>query len=352
MSGDERILLAHGGGGTLSRRLIEDEFLRAFDNPILRDLDDAAPLGEASPAGTTSPPTATGTSDLTRLAVTTDAYVVSPPFFPGGDIGHLAIAGTVNDLSVSGARPRWITCSFILEEGLPLSDLRRVIGSMAETAREAGVSIVAGDTKVVERGAADRLFVTTTGVGTISGLPAGWGLPEEGDRVLVNGTLGDHGFTILAVREGLEFEHPLRSDTAPLNGLIFGLLEAGVRIRLMRDLTRGGLGGILHELAADRSWGFHIAEGTLPLSPAVRSFSELLGLDPLFVANEGKLVLVVAEQDADKALDLMRDHPYGRQAADIGAVTCQTPGMVVMETPLGSRRLIEPPSGEQLPRIC
>lgn len=336
MKPPDRILLAHGGGGSLSGALIRDIFLPAFDNPALAPLSDAALL--SLPGG--------------RFAFTTDSYVVTPSFFPGGDIGTLAVAGTVNDLAVSGAVPRFLSCAFILEEGLPLDDLRRVVTSMARAAREAGVQLVTGDTKVVQRGAADGIFITTAGVGELRSLPEGWGTPVPGDRVLVNGPVGDHGFAVLAAREGLIFDSPLQSDCAPLNGLIDALFDASVHVRFMRDATRGGLAAVLNELAMGQEWGVALQAGAIPISAAARSLGEILGIDPLFAANEGKVVAVVAAEDADAALESMQAHPLGREAALIGTIESDLDGLVTLETGFGGRRLLDMPLGEQLPRIC
>ncbi len=337
MSAEERVLLAHGGGGSLSARLVRDVFLPAFDNPELSRLGDSALID-------------LGTH---RLAFTTDAYVVSPRFFPGGDIGTLAVAGTVNDLAVVGAVPRYLSCSFVLEEGLPLDDLRRIAASMAATAAEAGVVLVTGDTKVVERGGADGLFITTSGLGAMrEDLPAGWGEPRAGDVVLVNGTLGDHGMAVMSAREGLRFDSPIQSDCAPLNGLIAALFDAGVKLRFLRDATRGGLAAVTNELAAGRDWGVALSNKALPVSPAVRSLCEILGIDPLFVANEGKVVVVVAPEDEARALDVMHGHSRGAGAAAIGAIEARLGGLVTLDTELGGRRILDMPLGEQLPRIC
>lgn len=332
----ERVLMAHGGGGTLSRRLVQEVFLPAFSNVALAPLGDAAVL----------------TLPRERLAFTTDAYVVSPPFFPGGDIGTLAVAGTVNDLAVSGAIPRHLSCAFILEEGLSLDDLRAVVASMARTALEAGVTLVAGDTKVVERGGADGLFITTAGIGELRDLPEGWGEPRAGDAVLINGPVGDHGFTVLATREGLAFETPLRSDCAPLNGLIDRLFAAGVRVRFMRDATRGGLAAVLNELVSSRPWGAALDGTRIPVTAAARSLGELLGIDPLFVANEGKVVMVVAAEDALLAEQTLKAHPLGTEAAVIGRIEAEIPGLVTVESGFGGGRILDMPLGEQLPRIC
>ena len=334
----ERVLLAHGGGGSLSGTLIREIFLPAFRNEALACLADAAVL----------PPMRPGAG----FAFTTDSYVISPPFFPGGDIGRLAVAGTVNDLAVSGAEPLYLACSFVLEEGFLIADLQRIAASMAATALEAGIVVVTGDTKVVERGAADGIFITTAGVGVLRDLPLGWGAPQPGDAVLVNGTLGDHGFAVLAAREGLGFSTPLQSDCAPLGGIIEDLFSAGIRLRFLRDATRGGLAAILNELVTGKRWGVCLRESSLPLSTGVRSFSEILGIDPLYVANEGKFVAVVAPEDAGRALDLMRAHPLGRQAAVVGRIEGSIGGLVTMTTGLGAQRIVHMPLGEQLPRIC
>lgn len=334
---DRLVLLAHGGGGSLSADLVREVFLGSFGNPVLDVLGDAAVV--ALPPG--------------RIAFTTDSFVVSPPFFPGGDIGTLAVAGTVNDLAVSGARPRFLSCAFILEEGLLLDDLRRVAESVARTAAEAGVTMVTGDTKVVGRGAADHLFITTAGIGELrDDLPAGWGHPQGGDAVLVNGCLGDHGFTVLAAREGLEFHSSLESDCAPLNGLVDALFSAGIAVRFLRDATRGGLAAVLNELVAGEPWGVNLQEAALPVSPPARSLSEILGIDPLHVANEGKLVAVVAGEDAARALATMRAHALGKDAAVVGRVEADLAGLVTVDTGLGGLRILDMPLGEQLPRIC
>jgi hydrogenase expression/formation protein HypE len=332
----ERILLAHGGGGSLSAQLVREVFLPAFANEALAVLDDAAVL----------------TLPGDRIAFTTDSYVVSPLFFPGGDIGGLSVAGTVNDLAVCGARPRHLSCSFILEEGLSLEDLRAIVASMARTAAVAGVTLVTGDTKVVEHGSADGVYITTAGVGEVRDLPPGWGAPRPGDAVLINGPVGDHGFAVLAAREGLNFQTPLRSDCAPLNGLIDELFGAGLALRFLRDATRGGLAAVLNELAVGKDWGVLLAECAIPVSGAARSLGEILGIDPLFVANEGKVVAVVAGEDADDALAVMRRHPLGTAAAVIGRIESDMDGWVAIETGLGAHRILDMPMGEQLPRIC
>ncbi len=332
-----RVLLAHGSGGRLSHELVEQIFLPHFHNPILARLDDSALL-EAHKG---------------RLAFTTDSYVVSPLFFPGGDIGKLAICGTINDLAMSGARPLYLSASFIIEEGFPLADLERIVQSMEETAEEAGVKIVAGDTKVVGEGAADGLFITTAGMGVVpEGIEISGSKAQPGDMVIVSGTIGDHGIAILSQREGLEFASSLESDCAPLHGLVEEMLKASKEIHSLRDPTRGGLATTLNEFALQSGVGFLIHEEKIPLRDEVRGVCELLGLDPLYLANEGKLVAVVPAQVADRVLAAMKGHPYGAQAVAMGEVTAEHPGRVVMRTALGAHRLVDMAVGEILPRIC
>jgi hydrogenase expression/formation protein HypE len=339
-AGYDRVLLGHGSGGRLSHDLVTRLFLPAFGNEVLNRLEDQATC--AVPL----------LSDA-RLALTTDSFVVRPIFFPGGDIGCMAVHGTVNDLAVGGATPLFLTAAFILEEGLPLDDLRRIIVSMKRAADDAEVAIVAGDTKVVDRGKGDQIFITTTGVGLI---PAGRTLSiaaaQPGDRVIVSGTIGDHGMAIMSVREGLEFETTLESDTAALNGLAAAMLAGCGGIRAMRDPTRGGLSSALNELAAASRVGVELVEQHLPLREPVRAACEILGLDPLYVANEGKLIAVVAPDNADGLLDVMRRHPLGRDAVLIGQVTADHPGTVVMRSVAGGTRVVPMLAGEQLPRIC
>ncbi|GAB4506455.1 MAG: hydrogenase expression/formation protein HypE [Anaerolineales bacterium] len=333
---DEAILLAHGSGGRLTHELIRDLFLSELSNPFLDALGDAAVL-----------PPQSG-----RLALTTDSYVIRPVFFPGGDIGKLAVCGTVNDLSMVGARPLFLTIGFILEEGLPFADLRRIVRSAAQTAREAGVQIVAGDTKVVDRGSADQVFINTAGVGLIpEGVSLSPSAIRPGDVVLVSGTVGDHGIAVMAQREGLGLSTSLVSDCAPLNGLAQAVVACG-GVRVMRDPTRGGLATTLVELAQAGGVGLEIDESAVPVKDAVRGACELLGLDPLYVANEGKLVAVVAAEAADAALAAMQAHPLGRDARIIGRATDAHPGRVVLKTLLGVSRVVEMLTGEQLPRIC
>ena len=339
----ERILLAHGSGGVMTHELIHDVFVRHFDHPALDAMGDAAVL-PALPEG--------------RLAMTTDSYVVQPLFFPGGDIGELAVCGTVNDLAVAGARPLYLTSGFILEEGLPWETLERVVASMAATAREAGVRIVAGDTKVVERGAADGLFINTAGVGVVPpGLTLDPARLQPGDALLVNGTMGDHGLAVMIQREELAFGSALESDSAPLNGLIAAVRDAlggsaPGSVRCMRDATRGGLATVLNEWTETASVGIEVEESAIPVREDVRAACEFLGLDPLYAANEGKVVIALAAEAAETALAAMRAHPLGHDAALIGRVTAEHPGRVALRTPYGARRVLPMLTGAQLPRIC
>jgi len=350
---DDVILLAHGSGGRLSHDLVEKLFVRYFDNPTLLQLDDSAVV-QLSRAPYDIPP-GQEPAAMPWLAFSTDSYVVSPLVFPGGDIGKLAVCGTVNDLSMSGARPLWLSAGFIIEEGLRRAELERLVASMAATAERAGVQIVTGDTKVVDRGSADKLFINTAGVGRIPpGVTIAGDQAQPGDVILVNGTIGDHGMTIMTQREGLRFDSPLESDCAPLNGLVASLLAAlpAGTVHCLRDPTRGGLATALNELAARSGVGIEIEETALPVREAVRAACELLGLDPLFVANEGKLVAIVAPEAADAALAAVQAHEYGTDATVIGRVTEAHPGRVVLRTALGARRVVDMLVGEQLPRIC
>ena len=331
--------MAHGSGGRLSHELVERVFVARFSNAKLDRMDDAAVVELGA--------------DGNRMAFTTDSYVVSPIVFPGGDIGKLAVCGTVNDLSMMGARPLYLSTGWIIEEGLTFGELERIADSMAETARESGVRIVTGDTKVVDRGHADKLFINTAGIGIVPrGVEVAGANAQEGDVILVSGTMGDHGMAILVQREGLSFSLPLESDCAPLNGLVEAMLGASDGIHSLRDPTRGGLATALNELAASSDAGMEIEESSVPVRDAVRAACELLGLDPFYVANEGKLVAVVAERDAGAVLTAMRSHPLGEDAAIIGRVTDGHPGRVVLRTSLGSRRILDMLTGEQLPRIC
>ncbi|MGA7108300.1 MAG: hydrogenase expression/formation protein HypE [Terracidiphilus sp.] len=332
------IVMGHGGGGKLGNELVEHLFLPAFRNPALENLGDAAVLDLGSG----------------KLAMSTDSFVVQPLFFPGGSIGALAVNGTVNDLAVSGAEPKFLSASFILEEGFPLAQLAAIVEAMAEAAAKSGIRIVTGDTKVVERGHGDGCYINTAGIGTLRpGITVGPHRAQAGDVVLVSGTMGDHGMAIMSVREGLEFESPIRSDCAALNGMISDVLDAaGDAVHAMRDPTRGGLASTLNEIASASNVGIDIDETSMPVRTEVQSACELLGLDPVYVANEGKAVFFVAPEAAARVLDVLRAHPLGREAARIGQVTAQHPHMLVARTVLGANRVIPTQIGEQLPRIC
>ena len=333
----ELITLAHGAGGSLTGVLIKELFRRHFDNEFLAEAHDSARL-----------PGIAG-----KLAFTTDSYVIDPLFFPGGNIGKLAVCGTVNDLAMSGARPLYLSCGFIIEEGLPVSLLESVVASMASAAGEAGVLIVAGDTKVVNRGAADKLFVNTSGIGEIpQGIDISGGNAKPGDSVIASGTLGDHGAVILVEREKLGLESPLESDCAPLCGLVADMLEACPDIRVLRDPTRGGAATALNEIAVQSQVGIEIDEETIPVRAAVRGICEILGLDPLYLANEGKLIAIVPAGKTDAVLKAMQSHPYGREAAIIGRVLPEPRGRLVLKTPYGSRRILDIMVSDSLPRIC
>ncbi len=352
------VLLDYGSGGRASQRLISEMFVRHFDNPILRMMDDAARLEMTGP-----------------LAMSTDSYVVDPIFFSGGNIGSLAVHGTINDVSMLGARPRYMSCAFILEEGFEMDALEQIVATMGEAARKAGVDIVTGDTKVVPRGACDKIFINTTGIGEIIANPAPSGhRAEAGDAILVSGSMGDHGLTILSQRQGLNFSADVASDSAALNGTILRLIEEIGDVHVLRDPTRGGLATTLNEIAGQSQVVCHILEDAIPVRDAVRNGCSFLGLDPLYLANEGKLICIVPEKDAEKALAILKEGPHGEFAARIGSViapavassTAQDPsatiaglgairgkaGQVIMETPLGGHRLLSMLEGEQLPRIC
>lgn len=332
------VTLAHGGGGRLTQMLIERMFVPAFHNATLEALHDGAILPV----------------DAGRLAFSTDSFVVSPIFFPGGDIGSLAIHGTVNDLAMCGARPYVLSSAMILEEGLPMQDLWRVVQSMQQAALRVGVPIVTGDTKVVDKGKGDGVFINTTGIGII---PPGVQISplrmRAGDVVLINGEIAAHGIAIMSVREGLEFETALESDSAPLNDLVAQILAVGgERVHVLRDPTRGGLSSTLNEIAAQGQAGIHLNETSIPIGDAVRGACEILGLDPLYVANEGKCLVIVAREVADAVLATMRAHPLGLQSAIIGEVVADHPRKVVMRSRIGGMRVVDMLSGEQLPRIC
>ncbi len=333
----DRILLEHGGGGLLSHELITEVFLPLLKNPCLERLEDSAVMRVGDQ----------------MLCFTTDSYVIDPIFFPGGDIGSLAVHGTVNDLSVCGGKPLVMSAGFILEEGFPMEDLRRITRSMAEAARKAGVAIVTGDTKVVARGAADGLFINTSGIGIIEYLaPLSVKSIAPGDALIVSGTIGDHGAAVLSKRRELGVISEVRSDSAPLNGLIGAVLEASPNIHCMRDPTRGGLGAILAEIAEQSGCLIELREKDVPVREEVRGICEILGFDPLFLANEGKVAVFCAAADAEKVLNVMRAHEYGRDAAVIGAVGDRGRGRLVLRTVIGGSREVDLPVGELVPRIC
>lgn len=334
---EDCILLDAGSGGRASQRLIADCFQRHFSNTILNRMDDAAQL-EMDMQG--------------PLAMSTDSYTVTPLFFPGGSIGTLAVHGTVNDVSMLGARPRFLSCAFIIEEGLPVETLERIVRDMAEAAQHAGVQIVTGDTKVVQRGACDRIFINTTGIGVITADPAPSGHnARPGDVVLVSGAMGDHGLTIMAHREGLSFLSDVQSDSAPLNNMLQNVLHAVEEVHVLRDPTRGGLATTLNEIAQQSGVSIVLEESAIPVHESVRSGCSFLGLDPLYLANEGKCICILPAADADAALEAMRNSPYGREAAIIGRVEEGKP-QVRLTTPIGGQRLLGMLEGAQLPRIC
>jgi len=331
------VLMAHGGGGRLMQQLIERMFLTAFASAELEERHDGALLQAGNQ----------------RFAFTTDSYVVKPLFFPGGDIGTLAVDGTVNDLAMCGARPLWLSAGFIIEEGLPMDTLWRVVQSMRAAADAAGVRIVTGDTKVVDRGKGDGLFVNTAGVGVIEHSQViGPRQVQPGDAVLLSGDVGRHGMAILSVREGLEFETTIESDCAPLNGVVADLLAAGVELHCLRDCTRGGLAAVLNEIAETAKVGVHLHEDAVPVAEQVRGACEILGFDPLYVANEGRFALFLPAREADRALEILRRHPVAEAACRIGEVTAGNPGQVTMRSRVGAQRILDLLSGEQLPRIC
>lgn len=338
----DTITLAHGAGGKAMHDLIEAVFVESFDSPELRGLEDQARFDLAAL-----------TAQGDRLALTTDSYVVDPLFFPGGDIGKLAVSGTVNDLAVGGARPLYLTCALIIEEGLPVAELRRIIASMKAAADSAGVAIVTGDTKVVPKGAADKLFINTAGVGVIpAGLAIGANRARPGDRILINGHIGDHGAAIVDARGDMALDNPVESDCQPLNSLIAAMLDTCPDIHCLRDATRGGVATVLNEFAQASGVAMELDENTLPLRPEVRGVCELLGLDPLYLANEGKLIAIVPAESADALLATLRSHPAGRHGAIIGEVRDAPAGRVTLRTTFGGHRIIDTLLGEQLPRIC
>ncbi len=338
LSHNEQIVMGHGSGGKMSLDLIAKLFVPAFNNPA---------LGAGDDAGVVQP------SQDTRLAISTDSHVVTPLFFPGGDIGRLAVCGTVNDVAMLGATPRYLTAGFVLEEGLALETLRLVIASMRAAAQEALVQIVAGDTKVVQRGKADGLYITTTGVGIVpTGVAIGGAKAQPGDVVILSGTMGDHGIAVLGARGDLGFETAVQSDVAPLNHLITAMLSASSRVHVLRDPTRGGVATTLNEIARQSNVGIVIEEDKLPVRPAVAAACEMLGFDPLYIANEGKVIVIVARADAEKILATMRATQYGEAAVIIGEVKAEPAKRVLMKTRIGSTRIVDVLMGEMLPRIC
>lgn len=335
---DEVVTLAHGAGGKATAALFEAIFLPALDNEQLEARGDSATV--TLPSGE-------------QLAFTTDSFVVKPLRFPGGSVGHLCVHGTINDLAVSGARPLALSAAFVIEEGLPIEELRQIVADTASAAATAGVPVVAGDTKVVDRGAADRMYISTSGIGLVPpGRQLGPAQVEPGDAVVCSGTIGDHGMAVMLARGDLALEADITSDTAPLHGLVEALLGAVPGTRWMRDATRGGVGTVCNELAQAANVTVVLHEAALPVRPAVAAACELLGIDPLYVANEGKLVAVVPAAAASAALDALHQHPYGREAAVIGVVAADPPGLVVLMTPMGSTRIVEVLVGDPLPRIC
>lgn len=336
---NKHILLGHGSGGELSHDLISNIFVKHFDNPILRTQTDSALLEV----------------NASCLAYTTDSYVVDPIFFPGGNIGKIAIAGTVNDLAVSGAKPLYLSVGFIIEEGFPISDLETIVKSMAEEAKKAGVSIVTGDTKVVNRGKVDKIFINTSGIGILEkeqfAISTGADV-KVGDKIIINGSIADHGITILSARNDLNIRAKVQSDCACLNHLIAKVKDSGAKIKFMRDATRGGLATVLTELVENREFGLEIDELNLVVNESVRGMCELLGFDPLYVANEGKVLMVIAAEDADNALEIIKLDPLGKDATIIGEIVESHPGKGWITTMIGGKRIIDMLAGEQLPRIC
>lgn len=333
----ERILLAHGGGGTLSHQLISKLFYPQFDNDILNQQHDS------------------GVFEINgqKFAFTTDSYVVQPIFFPGGDIGSLAVNGTINDLSVAGANPLFISAAFIIEEGFEIEELWKIVLSMQKATKEAGVKIITGDTKVVDKGKGDKIFINTSGIGIV---PEGVNISpkncKDGDVIILSGKIAEHGVAIMSSRENLEFETTIKSDTAPLNGLVQKMLNTSNKIHVMRDPTRGGIASTLNEVAKTANIGILIDENKIPISEEVKGACEILGLDPLYIANEGKLIAFVSENSADAVLNAMKSHDLGKESVIIGKVTASDPGIVIMKTNIGSKRIVDMMSGEQLPRIC
>jgi hydrogenase expression/formation protein HypE len=335
----EKILLSHGNGGKMMHHLIENLFLKHFSNPILEEQTDAAILHV----------------DSSEIAFTTDSYVIDPLFFPGGNIGKLAVCGTVNDLAVSGSIPQYISVSFIIEEGFPMETMEMIVHSLAAEARNAGVRIVTGDTKVVNKGKCDKLFINTAGIGIIKKEDRSIGnlqTIQPGDLIIINGTIGDHGMAVMSARESFNFKSPAISDCASLNHLIREVLDSSGSVKFMRDPTRGGVATVLNELASKTGLGIEIDESALPLSRGVSAMCEILGFDPLHIANEGKVIIVAAEEEGGRILDTMKNNDLGRQSAVIGRITSEHPGKVVLKTETGGKRIIDSLTGDPLPRIC
>lgn len=335
----DKILLGHGSGGKLSHELIDNLFAKHFSNPILSQQSDSAIIG----------------LNASHIAFTTDSFVVDPIFFPGGNIGNLAVAGTVNDLAVSGAKPMYLSAAFIIEEGFSYGELEKIVISMAEDAKKAGITIVTGDTKVVDRGKCDKVFINTSGIGILDKqnieISSGSDI-KPGDKIIINGSIGDHGMSVMAARNELNIRTHIETDCACLNHLISDALKVSDKIRFMRDATRGGLGTVLSELVTDSDYGIQIDEEKLVIHESVRGLCELLGFDPLYVANEGKVVMVVGNEDAQKVLDTIKESPFGKEASIIGEVSKNHKGMAWLNTSVGGKRIIEMLSGQQLPRIC
>ncbi|MDD9301784.1 MAG: hydrogenase expression/formation protein HypE [Desulfobacter sp.] len=337
MKNDDKVLLDHGSGGKVSHAMFSDLILPLFDNPELSKQDDGAVFDVVQG----------------KMAFSTDSYVVDPIFFPGGNIGDLAVNGTVNDVAMCGAHPLYISVGLIIEEGLAVGDLKIILESMAMAAKKAGVKIVTGDTKVVPRGKADKIFINTSGVGVIpQGVDVSGNQAKAGDKIIVSGSIADHGITILSEREGLKFDSDIKTDSAPLNHMVKDILNSGCKVHVLRDPTRGGLGTTLNEIAAQSNVGIRLYEDKLPVKGAVQGICELLGFDPLYIANEGKLIAFVPQADADRVLEVIRASEFGQDAVIVGEVTDQDPGRVVLETLIGGTRIVDMLTGEQLPRIC
>jgi len=333
---NDKVLLAHGSGGRLSHNLIEKYLLPYLGNPMLNKLDDCAVIELNG-----------------RIAFTTDSYVINPVFFPGGDIGRLAVCGTINDLAAGGAEAKYLSLALIIEEGFPIADLERIIASVSSTAKEAGVLVITGDTKVVDHGSADGIFINTSGVGVIpEGVDISGSRAKEGDKVIITGTIGDHGIAVMSQREGIKFSVPVVSDCAPLNGLVSDILKVSTAIHCLRDPTRGGLATTLNELAVQSDAGILIEEDKIPVKDAVRGMCEILGLDPMYVANEGKLVVIAPPEDADRVVEALRGNKYGKDAVVIGEITSGHKGRVALKTRLGASRIVDMLTGDLLPRIC